>query len=154
MGYQPPRKVYSVEFERHPGLEMSCYGASIGELLDTSDLKFRVNVSPEEQRKLFEFFQSRLVTWNVEHPECPLDNDGNCARCGMKPGNMLPTTVEGMFCLDISFVMDLIMGWMTAVVQVSLPKGMNSLSGAPNIPEEVMSQLASLQSLPTLPEPK
>lgn len=154
MGYKPEPKQYQVEFEKHPGLEMSCYGATIGELLDTSNLQFNMGMDEESKRKVFDFFQSRLITWNVEHPDCRMDEDGNCVRCGIKPGNPLPTTTEGMFCLELTFVMDLIMGWMTAIVQVSLPKGMNFSNGVPGIPEEVMNQLANLQNPLKSQEPK
>lgn len=148
MGYRPPSKHYEMEFTDHPGLEVTARGASIGELLNMSTVDIKLN-NPEEAKKVFEFFSSRVITWNVEHPEVSTMH-GACPRCGMNEGQPLPSTVEGMLCLDMSFIMGIIFGWINHLMRVSVPKELNLNGGGPNL-TDLTSQLAQLQSPPQLP---
>lgn len=145
MGYRPARTVYTLEFEDYPGMEVSCYGSALGELIEVSDLQFSMSeVDKNKQKEIFTFFASKLVTWNLEHPEVST-TDGLCSSCGSKPGVPLPTTVEGMLCLELKFIMTIILNWVAAMTRVSDPKGLSSNSGGMNM-QDMMMQLGQLQS--------
>lgn len=155
MGYKPNRKLYRLEFEDYPGLEITATSTSLGKLMHLASMELRLGSGiPESERtELFEFFASKIVTWNVEHPELDTTReDGTCLQCGLAEGAPLPTTLEGILCLDLTFTMSIIIGWMTTLTKASLPKGM-SLKNGGIVPEDLMKQLGELQSPPKLPTP-
>lgn len=164
MGYQPSSKVYSLEFVDFPGLEVIASGTSLGKLLSLSDLKLDLNNMEEGKRlEVFNFFASRLVSWNMEHPEIDdlgeleevPSGDGSmmvCRHCKVQPGAEMPCTVTSLLCLELSFIMRIIIGWMSAIANVSIPKELSLSDGGRSIEEQVM-KLAQHQNLSTLPMP-
>lgn len=152
MGFKPPTKHYEIVVEDYPGLEVTARSAPLGEMMDASALSTDIFKAKTEAEKLavFEFFVDKLITWNIDHPDTK--NGEPCKRCGLTPDMPLPTTVDGMLCLDMDFVMKIIFGWMGAVTRLSVPKGMSMPSGA-NGPEDLMMKLAQLANLSESPEP-
>lgn len=158
MGYKPQRKVYNLEFVDYPGLEVKARSAPLGELSAAYDLNIQIN-EPDKDKRLesFKFFADRLISWNLEHPEVPpkamsLDYDV-CAACGLREDDPMPPTVESMMCLELDMIMAIIIGWVSTIAKVSVPKGLSSNNGGTNIPEELTQKLEALQSLGISPMP-
>lgn len=157
MGYKPQSKLYKVVFTDKPGLEIFCKGTSLGKLLALQGMQLNLNEQdPDKKTAAFKFFASRIVRWTMEHPDVDDPDDvtenGTCVLCGQTPGEPLEPTVKGLMCLEVSEVMGIIFGYMSAVAQVSQGKEMSGSNGAPNIQEEVMRQLGEMQSpLTSLP---
>lgn len=151
MGYRPEAKTYNLQFADYPGLEMSVRGTSMGKLFDL--VKYRsldvAKMDETVKRDLFGFFASRIVTWNVEHPDLETEAEqqmGMCSVCGLPAGALLPTTADGMFCLDVSFIFAIVNGWTEGISQVNFPKGRSSNNGeSPDIASAMM-RLGELQS--------
>lgn len=156
MGYKPAKKVFQLELEDHPGMEVTVRSSSMGQLLEMESLKVSVN-EPDPKKKLavFDFMAGRIITWNITHPDTDTENpeEDPCPRCGLVSDQPLPTTSDAMLCLEMDMVMNLFFGWIFAVARVSLPKGMSSSVGGMNIQEELMNELGKLQSPGTLQEP-
>jgi len=158
MGYKPQRKIYELEFTDYPGLEIKATSTSLGKLMHLSDMKLNLN-EPDAAKRLevFSVFSGCVVEWNMEHPELTEDNKQpdsmQCKDCALVEGDPLPSTVKGMMCLELGFMMSLIFGWMTAVSRVSVPKELSLSDGGRNIQEELMKQLGQHQNLSTLPMP-
>lgn len=158
MGYKPESKLYKVLFTDKPGLEIMCKGASIGKLMALQGMQLNLNeADPEKKTAAFKYFASRIVRWTMEHPDVEdeedLKEDGTCVLCGGTPGTPLAPTVKGLMCLEISEIMGIIFGYMSAIAQVTPGKEPSGSSGATNIQEEVMRQLGELQSPLTLLPP-
>lgn len=156
MGYKPTTSSYELVFEDMPGLTVTARGGSMAELIEMESLKVSINESdPRKKLAVFEFLSSRIITWDMEHPDTKKVEDEwqPCARCGLLPDAPLPSNVEHMMCLELSTIMSVFFGWIFAVARLSLPKGMNLSDGGPNIQEELMSQLAKLQNPGTSPTP-
>lgn len=160
MGYRPEHRIYSIEFEGYPGLLVRSRSISLGKLMSVlssaDDIK---GMSTEEAQRhpAFVSFADALVEWNVDHPELePSDTpptalellDGPsevCPTCGLKPGDPLSASLAGLFCLDLDFVMDMIMGWVTALTRVSQGKA-PSLTNGGSAQQETMTRLGALAS--------
>lgn len=156
MGYKPEASFYELVFEDMPGLEVTARGGSMAELIEMETLKVTINESdPKKKLAVFEFLSSRIITWNMEHPDTKKVKGEwqPCAKCGLLPDAPLPSTVDHMMCLELKTIMGVFFGWIFSVARLSLPKGMNLSDGGPNIQEELMNQLAKLQSPGTLPTP-
>lgn len=164
MGYKPTSTTYALEFEDKPGLEVRCKGATLGEIDKVRKLEPNMNEPDEAKRMaIFTFFEKKLITWNVDHPELvEEDENGRCASCGLKEDEPMPCTVLSMQCLELAFIMRIIIGWVFAVARVSVPKGLNLSNGAPNgqglplpdgLTEQIMRELENLQNPMPLPEP-
>jgi hypothetical protein len=155
MSYKPQSKLYDLEFQDFPGLEVRTRSASIGEIQKSYQLNVKIDeTDPEKQSAIFTFFESKLVSWNLVHPELSgVDENGKCALCGLAEDDPMPPTKLGMMCLDLGLIMSIITGWITTVARVTPPKGQSSNSGGIDIPEEVMRQLEMLQSPTKLPTP-
>lgn len=156
MGFKPTTNTYELVFDDMPGLEVTARGGSMAELLEMESLKVTIN-EPDPKKKLavFEFLSSRIITWNMDHPDTnKVDGEWQpCTKCGLVPDAPLPSTVEHMMCLELSTIMSVFFGWIFAVARLSLPKGMSSNDGGLNIQEELMKELANLQSPGTSPTP-
>lgn len=164
MGYKPKSKLYDLEFENHQGLAVLCKGATLGELDKIRQLEPNMN-EPDEAKRLaiFRFFARKVVTWNVVHPEVtePSEADESiCARCGLTEDMDLPISVQSMQCLELAFIMEIIIGWVFAVARVPVPKGLNSSNGAmtgqgsflpDGLVDSITSQLENLQNPMPLP---
>lgn len=147
MGYRPGKNIFNIEFAEHPGLEVRAASTSLGNLLHVAQLNVKVNEQDEKKRmEIFVFFADQLESWNVEHPDT-VDNTA-CAQCGLMPGEDLPATIAGILCLDLGFIMEIILGWMTAIARVSFPKGSNSSNGENQL-EDLMLKLAKQANLST-----
>lgn len=158
MSYKPQRTVYNMQFEDYPGLEVSAQSASLGRLFKFQGMSQMPleKMSEEFQKDIFGFFASRIITWNVSHPDLDsneLEENGGkgvCSVCGMLPDAPLPTTQEAMFCLPLEFIMNIIKGWMETLMKVSDPKGGSLNNGGSTTPAqqamEVMQRLAEMQS--------
>lgn len=156
-GYKPTSTKLNLKFPEYPGLMILARGTTIGKLQKISGMKMTAREQDAEKvAYIFTFFATRIVTWNLTHPEVELDEeaphdwDGTCPNCGLKEDQLLPTTAEGMYCLELSFILSLIFGWIKAVASAADPKAQNSSNGETSTHmAELMSQLAELQNLPT-----
>ena len=159
MGYQPGKKLYNLQFEDFPGLEVAATGTSLGKLMHVSTTPLDLNQQDEEKRmEIFNFFAERLVKWNIEHPALEeiaseeLDGIKVCAHCLLPEGAPMPCTATSLLCLELDFVMRIIFGWVGAISRVSIPKELLLNGGGRNIEEEMM-KLVQHQNLSTLPTP-
>ena len=155
-GYKPNGKTFRVRYEDYPGLLIVAKPAKRGQLVNMNELAETAKTDPNKALDLFKFFAKRILTWNLLHPDLDNDDDSDevCSLCGLEPEAPLPTTVDGMRCLDIDFVMRLIMGWVSVMTNVPAPKGMNSTSGAENSMSgegSALTRLGSLARQTTLP---
>lgn len=172
MGYRPVKKVYNISYEDYPGLILKAVSAPLGKLFEISNMRVEVIQEDEAKRMLvFDEFAKRIVEWNIEHPEIEDSATatvamgtatemealvkrlemGVCARCGLAEGELLPANGSAMLCLDLDFVVSLLMGWIEATSRVSVPKDLNSNAGGSNTREEATDRLAAMQSPLTLP---
>lgn len=153
MGYKPVSNTYNLTFEAYPGLQLKVRSLSIGELARSYNFNMNLNVpDPAKQTEIFDFFSSKIVSWNMEHPE--VENDSKiCTVCELTEGAELPPTTAGMLCLELNMVMTIIFNWINTVAKVANPKGSNSSNGGVTIPEDIMKQLEALQSPMKLPTP-
>jgi hypothetical protein len=101
MGYKRNRKLYRLQYEDFPGLEVTARSVSIGKLLDILQLAGDLGAKPDKAKadELFGAFAERIVSWNYE------DEDG-------KP---LEPTLETLQGEDSDFVLKLISGWAQAI---------------------------------------
>lgn len=160
MGYKPQTKLYNLEFNDYPGLEVFARGASLGKLLELGQTAMNPQALSNDDNlkdRTFGFFITRIASWNMEHPEIEPLPDGRvpaaCERCGLPEGTPMPVTLESLMCLDMAFVLSLIVGWMSVLARVSAPKEMNSSDGGMNsLTEQYLNQLDRLASPLKLPE--
>lgn len=155
MGFKPTVTTYDLKFSDVPGLEVEARGATLAELEYVSALNPRLN-EPDEAKRMeaFLFFESKLISWNVDHPDVHnKDGSPECKVCGKAADTPLPPTVEGMRCIEFGLTMGMINGWVLAVARVGGPKALNSNGGGVNIPEELMQELERLQNPVPLPTP-
>lgn len=157
-GYKPKAERYSIEYRQYPGLLITAKGTTLGRLQKLSAMKLTVNEQDVGKvRSVFAFFTSRVITWNLTHPEVELDDeddvmiedDGNpaCPVCGLHEDQLLPTTPEALYCLELKFILSLIFGWMAVIAGASDPKEPSSSNGGMSIPSEaLMTKLAEMQN--------
>jgi len=160
MGYRPSHKTYLIEIEEYPGLEIRSASTSLGRLMDvlTSSTEIKeLTVEQAHNHPAFRTFTDAIISWNIEHPAISLTDtdtptavdllDGvACPVCGLREGQPVPATVAGLFCLDLDFVMDLILGWVTALTRVSAGKAQSMKNGG-TPQQDLMSQLGEQASL-------
>jgi hypothetical protein len=160
MGYRPSHKTYLIEIEEYPGLEVRSASTSLGKLMDvlTSSTEIKeMTMDQAHNHPAFRTFTDAVISWNIEHPAITLAGtdtptavdllDGAaCPICGLREGDPVPPTVAGLFCLDLDFVMDLILGWVTALTRVSQGKAMSTKNGG-SPQQDLMSQLGEAASL-------
>lgn len=163
MGYKPQGKIYDLTFTDRPGLEVKCKGATLGEIEYVRGLSPNMNEpDPEKRLAIFSFFNKKVITWNVDHPaiESPTVL-GQCPNCGLKEDEPMPCSVTTMQCVEVDFIMSIIIGWVFAVARVPIPKGMSlpnggtSGQGSPlpdGLTTAIMEQLETLQNPSKLPE--
>lgn len=143
-GYKPQKKQYTLTYTDYPGLTVIANAPVLGELLDSTALTINLLAQDEVQRiKAFTTFINHVLTWNVLHPDI-IGLDA-CPRCGLASDQPLPTTVDALKCLDVEFVIAVVMGWATTVASVTLPKGLNLSDGTPTI-DTLMKQLGEMQN--------
>lgn len=160
MGFKPEATIYNLRFQDagYSGLVVKMRSMSLGRLsvfirqpIDKQD--------PSKTMEVFDFFASKIIEWNVEHPEIDnpkkIEEEGKptrydfsqCDHCGLREDDPIPTIGENILCLDIAFISRIMTVWAEAVASVSLPKEMNTKIG-----DETERQLALLRAeeLPTL----
>lgn len=151
MSYKPGRKIYELTYVDYPGLEVRMHGTTIGKLEALSKLAANISAAtPEQKMSIFQFFVSKLISWNIVHPEVITEasdgpQEGVCANCGMMEDDPLPTTPAGLGCLELEFVTNIIRGWMETIGGASGPKAPNISNGGMNT-ETQMNRLGNLQS--------
>lgn len=152
--YKPPKKSFRVRYEDYPGLLIVARSTRLKKLTRVANLAGRSDAGAVNE--IFQFFSSCIMSWNMEHPE--LDNENEeldvCEDCGLAEGQLMPSTAEYVACLDIDFVMKLIMGWVSVLTSVSAPKGMNLPSGeqqSTNGDQKALTNLGNLARQTTLP---
>lgn len=162
MSFKPKSQKYNLKFGNIPGLEICAKGTTLGKLQEFSGANISLSeANREKATELMAFFASRIITWNIVHPEVEINDDGTqeaydqahdemitppCPVCGLMEDDPLPTTLKGMECLEMSFVLSIMFGWVAAIASASDPKEQNLRSGANDIPSELMSALGALQS--------
>lgn len=137
MGFKPPRKIYTLDFEGTElhGLEVRACAASVGMMLELGSMVEGfdgvpdvedVEAMPESQqaglvrnsmsslRAIVEMYVTVLRSWNYED----------------EAGAPVPATVEGMLTLDPSHLMMIIKAWQQAVVAVPPASSPTSNDGA------------------------
>ncbi len=157
--YIPKASLYKVVFTDKPGLEILAKGTTLAKLMKLQSMKLDLNETDAEKKTFaFKFFAGRVVRWNMAHPpEDDMDEDditaeGYCVHCGQTPGALMVPSQQSLMCLEVSDVMGIIFGYISAIASVSQGKGMSGSDGAPSIQEEVMRMLGEMQSPTTLPK--
>lgn len=149
MGYKPARRTFLLEFIDHPGLEVRCVSTSLGELLDIAKMRLNIQtMTDEEKLSVFGKFTECIDSWNIEHPHVP--GGSACPRCELNEDDPLPTSMDGLMCLDFDFVMTIIFGWVSAQARVAAPKGLSFNNGEMN-PEDLIASLGQQASPLTSP---
>lgn len=128
MGYKRGSKVYNLTFEDFEGLEVRAKSMELGRFLDLIPLLDAGGFSKETLDKVFGDFSDVLLSWNVEEDD----------------GTPTPTTVEGLYSLDLPEAIAIIEGWRDAIMGVAAPLEESShdgeLSPAVSIPMESLSE--------------
>lgn len=151
MGYKPPGTVYNLHFVdgQYEGLIVKMRSMTIGRLSRMIQSNWDSR-NPARNLEVFEYVASKIVEWNIEHPE--VDNPRAttpqfCATCGLQEGEPLPKTGTSFLCLDIVLITKILNTWMEAVASVAAPKETRTPNG-----DAIERALAALpiETLPTL----
>lgn len=123
MGYRRERKVYKLVFEdpQYEGLEIRAASIPVGKLLKLANVGDLNNVTQEELSAIFEVFAGALISWNLEEDD----------------GTPVPTTVDGLYTLEIDFIMQIISAWMEAVAGVPGPLRQRSSNGSRSVEQSL-----------------
>lgn len=157
--FKPQLSRYIIDYAEFPGLQITAVGCSMGRLFELGKMQLpRLDTADDLHKiKVFKFFMSRIKEWTAVHPEIDVIDDDTddfeiCASCGLREGDPLPRTVQGLMCLESSMIKKLVIGYMQAVGGTADPKGKSTSSGD-KIPEDLMNQLGNLQNPLALPVP-
>lgn len=117
MGYKRGGTKYRLVFEddAFAGLEVVARSIPLGAYLELMDV-FDDGLTKENTDTLFGAFTKVLVSWNIE------DDDDQ----------PVPTTVEGLYSLDLNEARVIIEAWRDAVTGVTGPLGSSSTGGEPS----------------------
>lgn len=118
MGYRRPAKTYRLTFEDMPGFEVTVTSCPLGQVLGLlsmvkEDGKGFDTHDVARLDELFATFGACLKEWNLE----------------TEGGEPVPATVDGLKGQDLEFVLELVMAWLEAVVNVPAPLKQKSSSG-------------------------
>lgn len=115
MGYTPPRKSYTLQFEQEEmaGLEVITNPVSTGTFLTITEMADAKSADVGEMKTLMSSFAKVLRSWNLE----------------FEGGEPVPTTLEGLMTQEFSFVMDIVLAWMDAVAGTPAPLEKKSSAG-------------------------
>jgi len=135
MGFQAPRRTYSLEFEGEDfdGLVVKVRPPTVGEALANFDLSWMQaeDISEKERlgrlRDLYELFVSRLISWNLE-----------------VDGELVPTTLDGLLSLDNDFGIRIVRSWLFETSAVPRPLAESSPAG--EVPEELSLPMEPLST--------
>lgn len=121
MGYVRSR-IVKITWEDDPelaGLEIRTKAVPLGKFLEFEEYAEKVDEGDTEATKqMLELFSSVLVSWNVESQD---DEDA--------PPVPVPATLEGLYSLDMPFVLEICLKWMNVMAGVSAELGKASTSG-------------------------
>jgi hypothetical protein len=150
MGFKPQGVIYNLNFVDGPyeGLIIKIKGMSIGRLTSFTNEGWN-SKDPAKNIRVFEYIASRIVEWNLEHPEVdnPSEDDASkCALCGLSEGNPMPKVGQSFLCIDLNLIMKIMNTWVATVAEVNPGKEQSMPNG-----EMLEKALAMLQSemLPT-----
>lgn len=127
--YRAKRKIYTLQFEDHEGLEVRAHGVSMGKLFQVADQAeaAREGAGFGETRELVDLFVASLVAWNLADEE----------------GQDTPLTSEGLLSHETDLVLATVLAWFDAMVSISSPLGRRSTAGSTfpvaSIPMEIPS---------------
>jgi hypothetical protein len=147
MSFKPIRTVYNLTFKQYPGLHVKMHSAVLGEIMSLSMGIDPSNITDEQKTRSFEFLESKLIEWDIQHPELLPDKMGvvptHCPCCGLREDDSLPPTMAGILCLEAPFVLDILNGYNQTVGEPS-PKA----SQPPNVgaTPETLRRLAERQN--------
>jgi hypothetical protein len=149
MGYKPQANVYVLNFVdgQYEGLIVKMKSMTIGRLSsfvkegwDSKD--------PAKNLEVFDFIASKIVEWNIDHPEIDdPDVNGNCRVCGLLEDAPLPKTGKSFLCLDIVLITKILNTWTQAVASVAAPLDKNTQNG------DALEQALAALTTETLPTP-
>jgi hypothetical protein len=157
--YLPKANTYKVVFTDKPGLEILAKGTTLAKLMKLQSMKLNLNETDEEKKTYaFKFFAGRVLRWNMAHPpvedmdEEDIAEGGHCVLCGQMPGAVMVPSAQSLMCLEVSEVMGIIFGYISAIASVSQGKETSGSNGEPSIQGELMRMLGEMQSPTTLPK--
>lgn len=150
MGFKPQALIYNLNFVDGPyeGLIVKIKGMSIGRLTSFIDAGWN-SKDPAKNIEVFDYIASRIVEWNMDHPEVDnpsKDDQAVCALCGLREDESMPREGKSFLCIDISLIMKIMNTWVGAVAEVADPLGKGMPSG--EMIEKALAMLAS-ETLPT-----
>jgi hypothetical protein len=143
MSFKAIRSVYNLTFQNYPGLHVKMRSSLLGEIE-----RFNVpDAGTANQLDQFKFFAKKLISWDLMHSDIEPDDNGVipdvCPNCGLREGELMPTTLQSIRCLEPPFAMAIINGYLAQVAQPD-PK----VSSAPNsgATPETLRRLAERQN--------
>lgn len=148
MGYKPQGTIYNLEFidGEYMGLVVKMRSMTIGRLSRMIGGEWD-KLDPAKNLEVFNFVATKIVEWNIEHPEPDDSIDGKCVTCGLKEGMPLPKVGESFLCLDIVLISKILNTWMEAVASLAAPKERSTPNG-----DAIERALAALP-IETMPTP-
>lgn len=120
--YRARGKLYRLNFEDKPDLDVRTAGVSLKKIFEVADQadRARAGAALSETQELVELFASRLRFWNVVGEE---DEE-------------IPANAEGFWSLDSDDALLMLLAWVDAMTgQIPSGLGKDSTSG-PQFPEE------------------
>ncbi|UJV42092.1 hypothetical protein [Streptomyces sp. AMCC400023] len=129
MGYQPKKKIYTLEFEEpeFEGLEVRIGGLNTGQVMDIDAA--RADGGDAAIVTMLKLLGDRLIEWNVDHPDT---------------SEPVPPTFEGVCSLDMDFNWAIINAWQSAVAGVKAPLDEPSTDGEPSLVASIPMDVLSL----------
>ena len=145
MGFEVEPTHYKLTFEpghKLHGLHVTVGGLSIGEFQELTGLSETVKVDDDGKPvddgealraldKMIAMFGESLISWDATRKRKPV-----------------PATLAGVKTLELGFVFQLIMAWISAISDVDIPLPSASASGATSA-EEQLGLASSSASLPS-----
>lgn len=116
MGYRARGKLYRLQFEDRPELDVRCAGVSLKKIFEVGDQTDRVRAGAglAEVRGLVDLFASRLRFWNVVD-----ENDAE-----------IPADADGFWSLDSDDALAMLLAWIDVMTgQIPDSLGKDSTSG-------------------------
>lgn len=128
MGYIPKRKIYVLNFEAHPGLEVKARSVSTNAMLAFAKMSEEARHGMDAMETLFsEFAEQALQSWNLEEED----------------GTPIPADLAGLLAQEPDFVFEIIDAWTDIITGVDENLGAPSQDGNPSqvvsLPMEVQS---------------
>lgn len=141
MGYNPGAKIYRLKFTDRDGLIVRVLSLPIGDFLAVvkmADIARSVSDDEalEELTTLLDILAKYLVSWNIELPVDPTDENS--------PVEPVPANRDGLNRLDFELTIEIVFSWIDAVAGVATPLGKTSIDGETlqeeSIPMEALSE--------------